>query len=150
MRKLLLILASFVTLSVSAQEDKQEITKSPYITLLGKEYTIGDWAPFIQKLAKDTIFHVWELQSSEITAIYNNKNLRRKAYDYLWRWHLEYLYYTGLYYPDRRDEALIEWTKRNLKNIEDGYENSPLKESPKKACRKLMKKIKEEIARSEQ
>ena len=149
MRKLLLILASFVTLSVSAQENRQEITKSPYITLLGKEYAIGEYRPFILKLAKDTTFHIWELSSKEITAIYNNKNLRKKAYVFLWQDHLVYLR-NNLWNKKNPDKSLIEWTKRNLKNIEDGYENSPLEESPKKVCRKLMNNIKEEIARSEQ
>lgn len=146
MKKALLILFALVAMSASAQEeDKQgrelEITKSPYITLLGKEYAIGDWFPFVQKLSRDTTFHIWELSSKEITAIYNNKNLRKKSYERLWQEHLVYLYH-NMWLPSRRDESLIEWTKRNLKNIEDGYENSPLEKSPKKVCRGYMKKIK--------
>ena len=145
MKKALLILFALVAMSASAQEeDKQDremvITKSPYITLLGKEYAIGDWHPFVLKLAKDTTFHIWELSSKEITAIYNNKNLRKKSYERLWQDHLVYL--IGNLRSKKRDEALTEWTKRNLKNIEDGYENSPLEKSPKKTCRLYMEIVK--------
>lgn len=138
MRKLLLILASFVTLSVSAQEEnqKQEITKSPYITLLGKEYAIGDRKPFVRKLAKDTTFHLWELSSREITAIYNNKNLRKKAYKLLWNMNLKYICRNI-----RKDDALKNWYISNRKNIRKGYENSPLPIKEKKKCDNLMSAI---------
>lgn len=132
MRKLLLILASFVTLSVSAQENRQEITKSPYITLLGKEYAIGDRKPFVRKLAKDTTFHLWELSSREITAIYNNKNLRKKAYKLLWNMNLKYIYRNI-----HKDEALKSWYKLNEENIKIGYEKSPLPGKEKRKCKNL-------------
>ena len=146
MKKALLILFALVAMSASAQEEDKQgremvITKSPYITLLGKEYAIGDWHPFILKLAKDTTFHIWELSSKEITAIYNNRNLRKKSYERLWLDHLVYLR-NNLYNKKNPDKSLIEWTKRNLKNIEDGYENSPLEKSPKKECRFYMEIIK--------
>lgn len=137
MKKALLILFALVAMSASAQEEDKQgremvITKSPYITLLGKEYAIGDRKTFLKTLARDTSFHIWELSSKEITAIYNNKNLRKKAYKLLWNMNLKYIYRNI-----HKDEALKSWYKSNEENIKIGYEKSPLPGKEKRKCKNL-------------
>lgn len=115
----------------------QEITKSPYITLLGKEYAIGDWKPFINGLANDTTFHVWELSRDEVTAIYNNRNLRKKSYKMLWIYHMGYLSKN----VRKGDESIKAWYVANRENLVNGYKNSPLEDVIKRDFDKTINSI---------